>query len=211
MLGIHSRKKAARGDLGHVTRLDIGCGSAKKDGYFGLDMDPEVKPDLLLDVASDPWPFRNDCIEYIYSNHAFEHISGPDYKQVRREMMRVCKHEAQVEIWTPYGLSRDAFINGHRMMLNENQWKHFCYEHDRVWFRGAGYLLWEESEYNLNEGVLEELRAMNINFKFGLARMFDIAKEWCVRLQVRKDAIAPRVPSHQCDSSPTGGGTLSSD
>ena len=47
-----------------------------------------------------------------------------------REIMRVAKDGATVEIWTPYGKSNDAFLLGHRNFYTETHWKHICFEYD---------------------------------------------------------------------------------
>src|SRR5215471_11611639 len=95
-----------------VTRLDIGCGAKKHIDCFGIDIHPSPGVDCVVNITSEAWPFADDSIEYVFSSHAFEHLpsrTGVELQFVLTEMFRVCKHDARIEIWTPYGPSRDAF------------------------------------------------------------------------------------------------------
>jgi SAM-dependent methyltransferase len=176
-----------------VTRVDLGCGGIKKEGCFGVDKMAGPAVDYVMDLNCASLPFADNSIEYVYSSHAFEHFDS--YAQILRELIRVCKHDALVEIWTPYGPSRDAFVLDHKVFLNETHWRHWCYEFDRFWLADApGYFLWEESEYHLRAGVLGELRRAGIELEFAISHMFDISHEWCVRLRVKKDAPAAPGP-----------------
>jgi len=181
-----------------VTRLDLGCGDKKRADCYGVDFRPRPGVDCVLNIASEPWPFADNSIEYIFSNHAFEHLPhpGPGFGHVLTEIFRVCKHNAQIEIWTPYGPSRDAFILGHTIMFNERIWQDCCFQGDRVWLGDRyGYFLWEETEYCLRPGIVDELKPNGIDLDFALSHMFDICYEWRVQLRVKKDS--PQAPGPQ--------------
>ena len=177
-----------------ITQIELGCGSNKREGFFGIDRIQSSVTDCVLNFEQEPLPFPSDSIDHVYSSHCFEHLTS--LAPVLRGIMRVCKHDALVEIWTPYGFSRDAFLLGHELFLTEEQWKHICYLHDRYYFEEIfGYLLWERVHYHLRAGVLEELDRSLISFDFALQHMFDIAIEWGLFLRVKKDA--PRAPGTQ--------------
>src|SRR5262249_50745472 len=159
----------------------------KKEGCFGLDMVPGAAVDYVVNLNSEPLPFDDDSIEYVYSCHALEHLTN--FGLLLRELLRVCKHDASIEIWTPYGASRDASMPGHTIFVNEHLWEHWCYLFDRHWLGDIpGYFLWEESEYRLTPNIAEDLVMLNIPLEFAIRHMFDIAYEWCVRIRVKKDA-----------------------
>ena len=111
-------------------------------------------------------------------------------------MLRVCAHGAEIEIWTPYARSNEAFGYGHHVFLTEMHWQHICFEHDRMYLAdGHGYFEWTATEYALVPGMLTELARTGISLAFALEHMFNIAPEWGVFLRVRKDAA--RAPGPQ--------------
>ena len=175
------------------TRIDLGCGGNKREGFFGIDSVPSPVTDCVLDLEREKLPFPDNSIEFVYSNHAFEHMAH--FPPILREIVRVCRHDTLVEIWTPYGLSRDAFLIGHKLFLTEEHWKHICFMHDRHYLGDTpGYLLWERVHYNLKPGVLDRLKRLKIPVEFAIEHMFDIAFEWGVFLRVKKDAAQAPGP-----------------
>jgi len=52
-------------------RLDLGCGSSKRDGFFGIDLDP--KANLQWDIRNGI-PFSDCTVAEIRSDHLFEHL-----------------------------------------------------------------------------------------------------------------------------------------
>ena len=177
-------------------KLELGCGANKREGFFGIDITHQPGVDLVLDLTKDNFPFPDNSIEYIYSNHMFEHLGS--HALIFREIFRVCRHDALVEIWTPYGKSNDGFLYGHTTFFTETHIKHLCFERDRFFLRDAyGYFFWEEVHYDLFPGIIETLRSMNIPLEFALEHMFNIAMQWGVFLRVKKDAamaLGPQIP-----------------
>src|SRR5262245_53292385 len=112
--------------------LDIGCGNHKRPGFVGVDIAPGGQVDHVLDIERDPLPFPDNSVDHVFANHTFEHITAPQH--ILREIVRVCRHEALVEIWTPYLKSNDAFLLGHFSFYNEHIWKHICFEYDDFYF-----------------------------------------------------------------------------
>jgi SAM-dependent methyltransferase len=170
-----------------VRQLELGCGSAKREGFFGIDILPSPSVDLVLNIEKHGLPFPDNSIDHIYSSHTFEHIAN--YRFVMREIMRIAKPDALVEIWTPYGKSNDGMLFGHNTFFSETSFKHICFEYDRFFLGQVhGYLVWEKSHYNLYPDILKELKARKIPLDFALDHLFNIALEWGVFLRVKKDA-----------------------
>lgn len=180
-------------------QIELGCGSAKQPGFIGLDYQAFPGVDIVTDLNEEPLPFEDDSVDYVYSSHAFEHLDN--YLHVFREIFRVCRPEATVEIWTPYGKSNDGFLFGHHTFFTEAHFKHVCFEYDRFYLGECkGYFNWFRSHYNLYPQIAEHLKTMNIPLEFALEHMFNIAMEWGVFLRVRKDAAAapgPQYPEHR--------------
>jgi hypothetical protein len=177
-------------------RIELGCGANKRTGFFGIDIADGPVVDLVLDIERQRLPFPDSSVEQVYTSHAFEHLTN--YPFVLREIMRVCRPEAMVEIWTPYGKSNDGFLFGHTTFMTEAHFKHICYQYDRFYLGDTpGYLSWERSHYVLFPGIAEQLHRLGIPLSFALEHMFNIALEWGVFLRVKKDRSAapgPQVP-----------------
>ncbi|UTA54189.1 class I SAM-dependent methyltransferase [Lysobacter soli] len=178
------------------SKIEIGCGRAKRVGYFGIDISENSDADLVLDVEKQRLPFADNSISHVYSSHAFEHMT--EFPHVFREIFRVCRPGAEVEIWTPYGKSNDGLLFGHYVFFTETSFKHICYEYDRFYLADApGFFDWRRSAYNLLPGIRARLHEMNIPLEFALEHMFNVCMEWGVMLTVNKEharAPGPQIP-----------------
>jgi SAM-dependent methyltransferase len=173
--------------LDGVTRIELGCGSNKREGFFGIDIADAPGVDLVMDYEKTPLPFPVNSIDYVYSSHSFEHINSP--QGILRELIRVCKHGATVEIWTPYGKSDDGMLFGHHIFYSESSFKHICFEYDRFYLADSpGYFDWKKTHYNLHPSILPDLSKLRIPLDFALRHMFNVALEWGVFLLVDKSA-----------------------
>jgi SAM-dependent methyltransferase len=177
-------------------KIDIGCGNHKREGFIGIDIAPGEQVDYVIDIERAPLPFENDSVDHVFSNHTFEHIYAP--QNILREIVRVCKHGALVEIWTPYLKSNDAFLLGHFSFYNEHIWKHICYEYDDFYFGDTlGRFELIKYYYIFFPNILSELQYMKIPFKFALDHMFNIALEFGAFIHVDKTlkkARRPQIP-----------------
>ena len=183
--------------------MELGCGSHKRAGFFGIDIAAGPEVDLVLDIERNPLPFPDNSVSHIYSSHTFEHLEAPGSPiQTLKEIMRVSEHRATVEIWTPYGKSDDALLFGHRVFYTETHWKHICYEYDDFYL-GAGTVGrfgWTRTEYVLRGGILETLRSMKLPIEFAVEHMMNIALEFGVFLEVDKTvrkAQSPQYPARE--------------
>jgi SAM-dependent methyltransferase len=177
-------------------KLDIGCGNHKREGFVGIDIAPGDQVDYVLDIEKDRLPFDDDSVDHVFSNHTFEHILSP--QNILREIVRVCKHDALVEIWTPYLKSNDAFLLGHYSFYNESIYKHICFEYDDFYFADApGRFELKKYHYILFPAILETLQQMNLPFLFALDHLFNIALEFGAYIRVdktRRSAVKPQIP-----------------
>src|SRR4051794_22786124 len=93
-------------------RIDLGCGSVKKEGTLGVDILPLPGVDHVVDVEAQPIPFADQSVEYVHSSHFLEHAQNPT--RIFAEISRVCADRARLELWTPYAWSNPAFVLDHR-------------------------------------------------------------------------------------------------
>jgi hypothetical protein len=168
--------------------VELGCGQAKREGFFGIDVQNAPGVDLVLDFEKEPLPFEDGTVDKVYSSHTFEHLCEPGSPiQVLREIVRVSKHNAEVEIWTPYGKSNDGLLLGHRNFYTEAHWEHICYFYDSFYLGpGPGRFIWYKTQYVLNFGVLEHLERLRLPLPFAIDYLYNVVKEFGVFLRVDK-------------------------
>ena len=88
--------------------LNLGCGTNKLDDYINVDIDPQYEPEVVWDMRQTPWPWEDDTFDTIRAWHILEHI-GPEYLDVMREIHRVGKAGAMVDVNVPYFMSEGAW------------------------------------------------------------------------------------------------------
>lgn len=94
-------------------KLNLGCGIHLKKGFINIDIDKRVDPKYpfkRLDLNKS-LPFKDNSVDYIYTNHALEHIDN--LWQLVHEMYRVCKNKAILEIYVLHFTSIGNFFEFH--------------------------------------------------------------------------------------------------
>lgn len=81
-------------------KLDIGCGTSKKDGYLGVDKLSLPGVDIQHDLNIFPYPFESGSVDEVWMDQVLEHLDEP--VKVIEEIYRICKNEALVTIGVPY-------------------------------------------------------------------------------------------------------------
>jgi SAM-dependent methyltransferase len=90
-----AKRYTARRDL----KLNIGCGPNYKRGWVNIDL--EGTPDLFLDMR-ERLPFADSSVEFIYSEHFFEHLDFPDdTRRFLSESYRVLKSAGTFRVCVP--------------------------------------------------------------------------------------------------------------
>ncbi len=112
-------------------KIDLGCGKNKKEGYIGVDILDAPEVDYVTDLSKKPLPFDDNSVEAVYSNHFFEHITDPS--PIFQQIGRVAQDGAQLEIWTPYAFSSNAFIFDHKFFPTEEPYIHMCVKFVDFW------------------------------------------------------------------------------
>jgi SAM-dependent methyltransferase len=89
--------------------LDLGCGTRKRPGAIGLDINPLSNADVIHDLSHFPYPFADDSFDEVYADNVLEHLG--DVIRTMEELHRICRNGAMVKIIVPYFRSRWAFID----------------------------------------------------------------------------------------------------
>ncbi len=72
-----------------MKRLDLGCGTRKREGAIGVDSNPRSKADVIHNLNEFPYPFGDEEFDEIYCDSSLEHLE--DVPAVMREIHRMLK------------------------------------------------------------------------------------------------------------------------
>ncbi len=105
-------------------RLDLGCGPEPAKGFEGVDIEPGPGVDWVVDLQSFPWPWAWNQVSEARSSHLVEHL--PDLVGFMRELWRVMKPGAHIEISHPYQFNVRAWQDPtHVRCINAGTWYYF--------------------------------------------------------------------------------------
>ena len=84
-----------------MIKLHLGCGRNILDGWINTDYNTaKFSGSDYLDVTKK-FPYDNNSVDYIFSEHMIEHISYQDGKFMLEESFRVLKSSGKIRISTP--------------------------------------------------------------------------------------------------------------
>ena len=86
-------------DSSTVTRLDLGAGAKREDGYLALDVSPYFRPDIQ--AAAALLPFADGAFTEVRCHHVLEHMERRDLVPAMNEMWRVLKVGGIADIEIP--------------------------------------------------------------------------------------------------------------
>lgn len=71
-------------------RLNLGCGSNKIKDCLNIDINPDNKPDMVLDFTK-VLPFGSESVDAVYMFHTIEHVAKNLHEAIFYEVFRVLK------------------------------------------------------------------------------------------------------------------------
>lgn len=92
-----------------MTKLDMGCGPRKKEGFLGVDQYAMEGVDVVLNIGVDPWPWEDGTVEEINASHFLEHLTARQRVHFMNEAFRVLKDGGKAVIATPHWASNRAY------------------------------------------------------------------------------------------------------
>ncbi|MCB0408187.1 MAG: class I SAM-dependent methyltransferase [Bdellovibrionales bacterium] len=102
------------------TFLDLGCGSNKAAGAFGVDIHPYDNVDQVLNVNIIPWQLPDNYFEKIRSLHVIEHVEN--VVGFMKEIHRICKPGAEIYFETPHFSSCNSWNDPTHKGHFSSQW-----------------------------------------------------------------------------------------
>ena len=91
-------------------KLNLGCGSKPLEGFINVDLNPMNEKILKVDLEQ-PLPFENNYFNYVFAENIFEHIFK--LEDLLKELHRICKEGAEIEVIVPHRSSLHADGIGH--------------------------------------------------------------------------------------------------
>lgn len=149
-------------------KLDIGCGSNKKEGFIGVDVIPFEGVDHVFHAGRDKWTFEDDSVDEIYASHFLEHLTNLNEQWERihffNEAFRVLKKDAKMTLIFPHWASQRYYGDPtHKEPFSEfgfyyldKEWRkvnapHACIEHSKDGYSCDFHATWG---YNLRQDIM---------------------------------------------------------
>ena len=95
---------------GSRLKLNLGCGRRKLLGYVNVDAQAMEDPDVVCDLGIEQWPWADNSVDAALASHVLEHLPGESFFHFLRELYRVCKAGATIDVVLPHP-SHDIFLN----------------------------------------------------------------------------------------------------
>lgn len=94
-------------------KLDLGCGTRKREGFLGVDRRKFDGVDIVHDLMVMPWPWDDNSVEEVYCSHLLEHLDhnrhNPERVRFMNELYRILKPGGKATIVTPHWASNRAY------------------------------------------------------------------------------------------------------
>ncbi|MAG08673.1 hypothetical protein CMO89_04315 [Candidatus Woesearchaeota archaeon] len=100
-----------------IRKLNIRCNNERLDGFWNIDSIKGEAVDEVVDFGK-PLPYPGNSIEHINCFHALEYIE--DFGHIMKEIHRVCKNNAVVDIKVCHFTSAPAYNPFHRNFFNSS-------------------------------------------------------------------------------------------
>ena len=116
-----------------LIKLDIACGSRKREGFVGIDAASIPGVDIVHDLEIFPWPIESESVEEAHVAHYVEHTR--DLIAFMNELYRVMRPGAVCTVIAPYYTSIRAWRDPtHTRAISEETFLYF----DATWRRQRG-------------------------------------------------------------------------
>jgi SAM-dependent methyltransferase len=87
--------------------LDLGCGSKKYPGAFGVDISADTDADLVVNLDEVPYPLEDSSFDHVLMQDVIEHLENP--YDIMAEVHRVLAPAGRVTLRTPHFSSALAY------------------------------------------------------------------------------------------------------
>jgi len=118
-------------DVSGHTKIDLGCGNNKREGFTGVDRIQFGATEVVLDFGKDPWPWADGQIEEAHSSHSLEHLNQIERIHFANELCRVLKVGGKCQIITPHWCAARAYGDPTHQWPPVSEWLYLYW--NKVW------------------------------------------------------------------------------
>ena len=86
--------------VGEKLRLNLGCGRDRREGYVNVDINPEVRPDVVADLR-EKLPFGDEKADEIWLQDVLEHLTREEGRRLLGECFRVLAQRGRIQVRVP--------------------------------------------------------------------------------------------------------------
>lgn len=109
-----------------IEKIDLGCGTKKKEGYYGIDVVEYPGVDKVMDLRMSTLPFPDGSLTDVYCSHFLEHLTFEENCHLFNEAYRVLKEGGIFEIVVPHGMSYSGMADlSHKTFWTEDTFGYF--------------------------------------------------------------------------------------
>ena len=120
-LNSRNRRAGKAKNNGELLKLDLGCGSAKRPGFIGVDSIGFDGVDVVLDLVKEqttingsfvkytPWPWTDNSVEEVHCSHFIEHLTSVERVHFVNELWRILKPGGKCTLIAPHWSSCRAY------------------------------------------------------------------------------------------------------
>ena len=104
--------------------MDVGCGVAKFPGSIGIDRLAATRADVICELDSFPYPFRDASFDQVRAIHVIEHVG--DVIKTMEEFHRLLRVGGRVVLETPHYTDFSSWCDPtHKWHLNSFSFRYF--------------------------------------------------------------------------------------
>jgi len=130
--------------------FDLGCGTKKVPGAFGVDAVVLPGVDLVHDLEATPYPLPESCADEIHLNHVLEHFANP--LPIMEEAWRLARPHGRVLIRTPHYSGRYAWKDPtHRRAFSAESFHYFGENNYSYYTRARFRVIYVRLKYFMDE------------------------------------------------------------
>ncbi len=102
--------------------LDIGCGRNKKEGFIGIDIDPDRDADIISTALH--LPIKDSIVDKINCSHFLEHLYPEEAQKLFDEIFRILRGGGKAALkvdrdWRKWLLLQNNPTQKHRYSVKE--------------------------------------------------------------------------------------------
>ena len=103
-----------------MTRLNLGCGQDRKEGWKNVDENPNERADIVMRFP--PIAEADNSVDEIYAGHVLEHFTYADGQTFLRECLRVLVPGGKIGVVVPdFRTIMGRWLDGHAEVI-DNRW-----------------------------------------------------------------------------------------